>query len=158
MAHLQARGRSFASGLPALQGFVGFKGLGAPHVSDVVLAHGLDQVDRADDVVRVVQHRLRDRLAHRLAPGKVDDGVEPGAFPPGAPLGLRGHACLLGSPCIDAVLAGAASIHIWLTGSACMAACDERVHDSNADWRVLNLWTPATAACAHPLKEGDPLL
>ena len=41
-----------------------------------MLPHRLDQVDGPRDVVRVVQHRLGDGLAHGLASGKVDDGVK----------------------------------------------------------------------------------
>jgi hypothetical protein len=39
-----------------------------------VLAHGFDEVDRADDVVGIVEHRLFHRLADGFAAGKVDDG------------------------------------------------------------------------------------
>ena len=41
-----------------------------------MLSHRLDQVDRSGHIVRVVQHRLCDRLAHGLAPGKVNHGIK----------------------------------------------------------------------------------
>ena len=38
--------------------------------------HALDEVERALDIHLVVQQRLRDRLAHRLEPGEVDDRAD----------------------------------------------------------------------------------
>jgi len=40
------------------------------------VGHALDEVERALNIDLVVQQRLRDRLAHRLQPGKVDHGVD----------------------------------------------------------------------------------
>ena len=51
-------------------------GLGT-HVLDAVLAHGLDEIDGAHDVVRVVAHRKLDALAHCLPPSEVYHGVDP---------------------------------------------------------------------------------
>ena len=41
-----------------------------------MLAHRVEQRDRADDVVLVVAQRIRDRFADRLEPGEMDDGVD----------------------------------------------------------------------------------
>ena len=52
-------------------------GGGEDDVLAVVLGHDVEQVDGTRDVVLVVEQRLAHRLAHRLQPREVDDGVIP---------------------------------------------------------------------------------
>ena len=49
----------------------------AAYIFAVVLPHGLNQVDRTNNVVCVVQHGELHALPHSLAPSKVDDSIEP---------------------------------------------------------------------------------
>ena len=49
------------------------------HILNIVLAHGLNQIDGPHNIVGVVQHRVLHALTHGLASRKMDHRVESAA-------------------------------------------------------------------------------